>query len=288
MQKGQIILQGPPGTGKTYTAKDIAEQILFSKVSDDKKQQKTLLESTEQFKLIQFHPAYSYEDFVRGIVAESKGEAIEYKTKNKLLADFAAKALSNYIDSRKNIKQLTEENWIQDCFLEFSEFLTDEIEKNNGRLLLDGTTTYLKQVEEDCFRYMGDNWNIPFGNRMQFKDILEMFKQNVKERQDIKKMSGVSGLARQNHKAAQKISKRKKHLVLLDARGFMTGSDKAKAFCASQSPLTYRIAVAVLVDSLAVRLRCNAFIQFNKPKVPTRVFSEEQQAMDWLKEFAKE
>ena len=198
MQKGQIILQGPPGTGKTYTAKDIAEQILFSKVSDDKKQQKTLLESTEQFKLIQFHPAYSYEDFVRGIVAESKGEAIEYKTKNKLLADFAAKALSNYIDSRKNIKQLTEENWIQDCFLEFSEFLTDEIEKNNGRLLLDGTTTYLKQVEEDCFRYMGDNWNIPFGNRMQFKDILEMFKQNVKERQDIKKMSGVSGLARQH------------------------------------------------------------------------------------------
>lgn len=108
--------------------------------------------------------------------------------------------------------------------------------------------------------------------KMQFKQDIEV---------------GIEDI-RQNHKAAQKISKRKKHLVLLDARGFMTGSDKAKAFCASQSPLTYRIAVAVLVDSLAVRLRCNAFIQFNKPKVPTRVFSEEQQAMDWLKEFAKE
>lgn len=91
-QKGQIILQGPPGTGKTYTAKNIAEQIIFSKISDDKKQQKTFLESTEQFKLIQFHPAYSYEDFVRGIVAESDGNVIEYKTKNKALAEFAKKA----------------------------------------------------------------------------------------------------------------------------------------------------------------------------------------------------
>lgn len=93
IQKGQIILQGPPGTGKTYTAKDIAEQILFSKVSDDKKQQKTLLESTEQFKLIQFHPAYSYEDFVRGIVVKTDISSIpEYRTVNKILGEFARKA----------------------------------------------------------------------------------------------------------------------------------------------------------------------------------------------------
>ena len=197
-QKGQIILQGPPGTGKTFTAKDVAEQIIFSKVSDDKKLQKNLLESTEQFKLIQFHPAYSYEDFVRGIVAESKDTGIEYKTKNKLLADFATKALLNYNDSRKNIKQLTEENWVRDKFLEFTDFITDEIEKNDGRLFLEGTTTYLKQVEEDCFRYTGDNWNTPLGNRMHFKDLLEMYNQNVKERQNIKKMEGVSGLAKQH------------------------------------------------------------------------------------------
>jgi len=93
IQKGQIILQGPPGTGKTYTAKDIAEQMLFSKVSDDKKLQKTLLESTEQFKLIQFHPAYSYEDFVRGIVVKTDISSIpEYRTVNKILGEFARKA----------------------------------------------------------------------------------------------------------------------------------------------------------------------------------------------------
>lgn len=198
MHKGQIVLQGPPGTGKTYTAKDIAEQMLFSKVSEDKKQQKNLLESTDQFKLIQFHPAYSYEDFVRGIVAESKGEAIEYKTKNKILAEFAKTALENHENSRKDITQLTEENWIQENFTAFTEFISDEIEKNNGKLLLAGTTTYLKEVENDCFRYTGDNWNNSVGNRMHFKDIIEMFYQNIKVRQDIKKMSGVSGLAIQH------------------------------------------------------------------------------------------
>lgn len=91
--KGQIILQGPPGTGKTYTAKDIAEKIIFDTVTDDKKEQKKKLESTDQFKLIQFHPAYSYEDFVRGIVVKTDiSTTPEYKTVNKILAEFAKKA----------------------------------------------------------------------------------------------------------------------------------------------------------------------------------------------------
>jgi MoxR-like ATPase len=47
-------------------------------------------------KLIQFHPAYSYEDFVRGIVAEtSEGANISYNVKNKVLAEFAQKSMDN-------------------------------------------------------------------------------------------------------------------------------------------------------------------------------------------------
>lgn len=130
--KGQIILQGPPGTGKTYTAKDLAEQLILNKVSVDKKLQKDSLEASGQFKIIQFHPAYSYEDFVRGIVAENKGTAIEYKTKDKLLAEFAKKALENYNNSRKDLQQLTEENWIEGEFEKFRDYISDEIEKNDG------------------------------------------------------------------------------------------------------------------------------------------------------------
>jgi len=206
--KKQVILQGPPGTGKTYTAKDIAEKMIFGEVSKDKKKQKEKFENSEkkeQFKIIQFHPAFSYEDFVRGISTENKEGAIEYKTKNKLLAEFARKALENYQDSRKDSQQLTEENWLEESFGEFTEFIIDKIDENDGKLFLPGTTTYLKQVEEDCFRYTGDNWNNNVGNRMHFKDIIEMYRQNINDRQGIKKMKGVSGLAVQHASYFMKI-----------------------------------------------------------------------------------
>ncbi|MGB3183779.1 MAG: AAA family ATPase [Cyclobacteriaceae bacterium] len=92
--KNQIILQGPPGTGKTYTAIKIAEAL--TKDQEATKNEDGIEE--EFYKLIQFHPAYSYEDFVRGIIPENKDGQITYITQNKVLADFAAKALE---DSKK-------------------------------------------------------------------------------------------------------------------------------------------------------------------------------------------
>ena len=48
-------------------------------------------------KLIQFHPAYTYEDFVRGIVVESNDDnKLEYMVVNKVLGEFAEKALKNH------------------------------------------------------------------------------------------------------------------------------------------------------------------------------------------------
>ena len=49
--KRQAIFQGPPGTGKTYVAKRIAEHC--QRHGGD-------------FRIVQFHPSYSYEDFVEG------------------------------------------------------------------------------------------------------------------------------------------------------------------------------------------------------------------------------
>lgn len=46
----QLIFYGPPGTGKTYIAQELARHIT------DK----------QNVKLVQFHPAYSYEDFFEG------------------------------------------------------------------------------------------------------------------------------------------------------------------------------------------------------------------------------
>lgn len=52
--------------------------------------------SQGEYQIIQFHPAYSYEDFVRGIVAETNDSGnIAYKVENKVLAEFAKKAQDN-------------------------------------------------------------------------------------------------------------------------------------------------------------------------------------------------
>jgi 5-methylcytosine-specific restriction enzyme B len=51
-EKKQIILYGPPGTGKTYLARRLARAL----VNEDE----------SRYRLVQFHPSYSYEDFFEG------------------------------------------------------------------------------------------------------------------------------------------------------------------------------------------------------------------------------
>lgn len=93
--KKQIILQGPPGTGKTYLARNLAEHILTEKVSDNKEEQARILEGNQRYKLVQFHPSYTYEDFVRGILVNTHSSAAKYEVTDKVLAQFAKSAQSS-------------------------------------------------------------------------------------------------------------------------------------------------------------------------------------------------
>jgi 5-methylcytosine-specific restriction protein B len=48
-----------------------------------------------EYKIVQFHPSYTYEDFVRGITANADGEKMNYRVEERILGEFAQRALDN-------------------------------------------------------------------------------------------------------------------------------------------------------------------------------------------------
>jgi MoxR-like ATPase len=174
--KNQIILQGPPGTGKTYNAKNIAYNMVFedtiSTVSETRKKQLEELSKSDRFKLIQFHPSYSYEDFVRGITAKAVGDKIEYKTENKTLAKFAEAALKNFLDSKKTVEVLSKERAYENILDNFKEVVQNEID-TKGKYPISGTTANIIEVTEESFQY-----NFPIRENiiynMLFSDIVNI------------------------------------------------------------------------------------------------------------------
>lgn len=155
----------------------------------------------EQFKIIQFHPSYTYEDFVRGIVAKpnSDGEGILYQAENKTLGAFAKNALDNFVDSNKDVVAITKEVKVKELFENFVEYLNDEIEKANGFYSLTDNVGLISSDDEYAFRYKGlnDGW-LKNGNRILFKDILQSYFAGDSVRKHIKNNQKISGLARQH------------------------------------------------------------------------------------------
>lgn len=75
----------------------------------------------------------------------------------------------------------------------------------------------------------------------------------------------------------------KKHLALIDFGSSVGSTTEGRRVYAEEIYLTkYRIADAFLVNSLSMRLIANFFIKVTKPKIATRLFTSEIEAVKWL------
>jgi len=78
-RKKQIIFAGSPGTGKTYIAQNLAKYLIGG--------------SYGFTQLIQFHPAYSYEDFIQGIRPQTRPDGnLNYPMIPGVFLEFCQKA----------------------------------------------------------------------------------------------------------------------------------------------------------------------------------------------------
>lgn len=93
----QVILQGPPGSGKTYLAERVVQFVAgtrdvtpyrLAKLRDSE----MLVNVPVIWEVVQFHPSYCYEDFVRGLVTEPTEGGVVFQVKDRILAQAAAMA----------------------------------------------------------------------------------------------------------------------------------------------------------------------------------------------------
>ena len=96
-----IILWGPPGTGKTYQAKELVRDMLRipaeEKIENYRFSSKSsVIHDSGAYALVQFHPNYTYEDFVGGISPQLNGTSLSYTQKIGIFKSFCDTA-ANYV-----------------------------------------------------------------------------------------------------------------------------------------------------------------------------------------------
>ena len=125
IESKNLILRGAPGTGKSYLAREIAADIIsdgyednYSHLTDEQK---------KQVEFVQFHPSYSYSDFVEGLMG--------FELQDGIFKKFVARARKNYEDSQKSREAIEKEGTVQEAMTEFFssiEFGVDTFKTING------------------------------------------------------------------------------------------------------------------------------------------------------------
>jgi hypothetical protein len=77
----------------------------------------------------------------------------------------------------------------------------------------------------------------------------------------------------------------KKMPLLIVVDKYTVPSVEARLYIATAASNPFATAEAYVVQSLSQKLVGNFYLNFNKPKRPTKIFNSEEKAVEWLKGF---
>lgn len=85
--------------------------------------------------------------------------------------------------------------------------------------------------------------------------------------------------------AARKLVPTGKVPLLLDSTGLKGYTSEVRTFFADVEATELIHCLAVVVNSVSIKLSANFFIYITKPEYPTRLFSTEKAGVDWLMSY---
>ena len=85
--------------------------------------------------------------------------------------------------------------------------------------------------------------------------------------------------------AYEQILEKRRYPLLHIAEDYVQFNGDAREFGSSEEGLRFSAAEAFVIKSLAHKLLANFYLKVNKPSVPTKFFSNKEDAEEWLKKF---
>lgn len=93
--------------------------------------------------------------------------------------------------------------------------------------------------------------------------------------------------ARENTRAAAILTGGRRRPMLVDLRAIRSQTAEARVHFAGPEGAEVGLAVALWIGSPISRAVGNFFLGFNRPLMPTRLFTDEAAAIEWLLSFEK-
>ena len=159
-----IIYYGAPGTGKTYQVSN----LIKNKTQNNE----------NLFKIVQFHPSFSYEDFIEGLKPILKDKNIVLELKNGIFKEFCKKAIDTL---KKERKEGRENNELTKFYFVVDEINRAELSNVFGELLVcleedkridfdkNGKITKDSFLIETQYSYLNDDTNCLIKHKDSYK-----------------------------------------------------------------------------------------------------------------------